>query len=194
MQLRNTNVDEFILRARKLEHSAFWQWQNQRPIHVDHAAIVAGNWLAYEGLREEDLESFCLNLRLLIQDRDGISVRRIAEYVTDWPEAHAEYKFAVRAAVDTLNDRLSRPCSVSLSKSGKTTNRELFDVLFYGGLVHSDQLMRDEYRRIINAGLFSYFVFTAFWAVLHNFRNCIQSMAHHIARAITAAGEHEQVV
>lgn len=192
VQLRSASVGEFILRAHKLERSAFWQWQNQRPVHVDHAAIVAGNWLAYDGLREEDLDSFCLNLRLLIQDRDGISIRKMSQHVALWPDAHAEQKSAVQVAVATLNERLDRPCLVSLSTTGKTTIHELFSVLFYGGLVHSDELMREEYRRVIKAGLFSYFVFTAFWGVLCDFRNCIQSVAHHMARAIIAAGEHEQ--
>ena len=189
MQLRSANVDEFIVRARKLERSAFWRWQDQRPTRVDHAAIVAGNWLAYDGLREEDLDSFCMNLRLFIQGRDGFSIRQMSQHVALWPEAHAEQKAKVQHAADALNERLDRPCLVSLSKDRKSTNRELFDVLFYGRLVHSDQLKRNEYSKMVTAGLLSYFVFTAFWGVLCDYRNCIQIMAHHMAKAVTAAGE-----
>ena len=188
MKLRNTNIDEFILRARKLDKSAFWQWQNQLPIHADRDAIARGNWLAYDGLREEDFEAFCLTLRLLIQDRDGLSIRRISQVVAAWPEEYEEQKTAVRSAVDTLNERLDRRCRISIHKSG-TTNRQFFETLFYGGLVHSDPGKREMYAKLVNAGPFSGMVFSSFWAILHDFRNCIQTMAHHVAKAVIAAGE-----
>jgi len=186
--LRNANVDEFILRARKLEKSAFWQWQNQLPIHADVEAIAAGNWLAYKGLREEDLESFCLTLRLLIQNRDGLSIQRISQFVATWPEEQQAHKAAIRTAVDSLNERLDRRCMVSIHKAG-TTRREFFEVLFYGGLVHSDPGKRASYAALVTAGPFSGLVFSAFWAILCDFRNCIQTMAHHVAKAVIAGGE-----
>ena len=188
MPLRSAEVDEFILRARKLEKSAFWRWQNALPIRANWEAIAAGNWLAYEGLREEDLDSFCLTLRLLIQDRDNLSIRKVSQLVEMWPPDYDEQKAAIREAVTSLNERLDGACIVSIH-NGRTTKRELFETLFYGGLVHSDPHKREAYAKLISSGPFSGLVFSAFWAVLCDFRNCIQTMAHHIAKAIVAAGE-----
>jgi hypothetical protein len=191
MRLRTAEVDEFVVRACKLENSAFWQWQNRLPIRANQEAIAAGNWLAYDGLRAEDLDSFCLNLRLLIQDRDGLSIRKISEVVAAWPAEYEEQKAQVRAAIATLNQRMDGPCFVSLHGTG-TTNREFFNTLFYGGLVHSDPAKRAAYARLVNAGLFSNIVFSVFWGILCDFRNCIQTMAHHIATGVRRAREDER--
>lgn len=190
MPLRTSEVDQFVLKAQKLAKSAFWKWQNTLPIHADEECIRAGDWLAYEELREEDLESFCLTFRLFIQDQDGLSIRQIAKLIETWPPQYETEKAAVRTAVENLRERLSRPCIVSLRTGPqKTTNREFFEVLFYGGLAHSNPGKRAAYERLVNSGLFSRFVFNVFWAILCDYRNCIQTMTHHIARAVITSGE-----
>ncbi|MDT4888488.1 hypothetical protein FQZ97_1250460 [compost metagenome] len=54
-----------------------------------------------------------------------------------------------------------------------TTNRALFDLVFYGGMVHEDKTTRNEFDRLAKSGLFSFFLFQAFKGVLFNYRNCI---------------------
>jgi hypothetical protein len=192
MPLRNSELDLFVLKARKLETSAFWTWINQLPIRADVSRIGAGDWLAYEGLRPEDLDSFCLTFRLLTQDRDGFSIRKIAAQVEAWPTEFDQAKHAVREAVAEMNRQLDRASLISLHDDRVTTKRELFDVIFFGGLAHSDPQKRDVYDRLVNSGRFSQFVFSAFWSALCHYRNCIQTMAHHIAKSVVAAGEHEE--
>ena len=190
MPLRTSELDQFVSKSRKLEKSAFWEWQNRLPLHADQSRIKAGDWLAYEWLREEDLDSFCLTFRLFIQDQDGLSIRQIAKLVETWPSQYQKEKEAIRAAVENLRGRLSRPCVISLGAGPqKTTNKAFFDVLFYGGLAHSNPGKRADYEHLVNSGLFSQFVFNAFWAILCDYRNCIQTMAHHIARVVIASGE-----
>lgn len=172
----------FIKKAHKLEKSQFWKWLNAPRGQSDMSRIFAGDWLAHDGLSEEALDSFCLTLRLLIQERDGISVRDVRKEADKWDASHTELKKGITEAIDELHKQLDQTSLVNFSASGKTTNSMVFDIVFYGGLVHSDKRKRDEFDRITRAGLFSYFVFQAFAGTLFHYRNCIQRLAHFAAR------------
>jgi hypothetical protein len=141
----------FVEKAYKLETSPFWKWLSNRRGPSDIERIVAGDWLAHDGLTPEALDSFCLTLRLLIQDQDGFSIRKIAAIADAWPEDHASRREEIHRAVKSLF------C---------------------------------EFKKLTNAGLFSYFVFQAFTDVLFHYRNCIQTIAFHLVQHLEAASSH----
>ncbi|MBT62917.1 MAG: hypothetical protein CML13_06860 [Puniceicoccaceae bacterium] len=174
----------FIERAYKLHKSSFWEWLTSKRGASDMARIFAGDWLAHDGLSEEALDAFCCNLRLLIQDGDGFSLREIGEITESWPEKYSDYKQGIEGARNELQARLAEPSLTNFSEDGKTTNKELFDILFYGGLVHSNPNKREEFKRITEAGLFSFFVFQSFSGVLMDYRNCIERVAYNLVRFI----------
>jgi hypothetical protein len=98
----------FVEKAYKLETSPFWKWLSNRRGPSDIERIVAGDWLAHDGLTPEALDSFCLTLRLLIQDQDGFSIRKIAAIADAWPEDHASRREEIHRAVKSLFCELNK--------------------------------------------------------------------------------------
>ncbi|MDZ5457543.1 hypothetical protein [Azohydromonas lata] len=173
--------DHFLQKAKKLEESRFWTWLTSRRGEPDWDRVKQGDWLAQDKLNPDEMEAFCLNLRLLIQDQDGFSIRKIKQLSDLWPEKYKENKIAIQKTVDELNTKLDQPSFVNPKISGITTNKELFDIIFYGGIAHANPSKRDEFDRITQSGLFSVFAFQAFSSVIFHYRNCIVSIAYQVA-------------
>lgn len=179
-----TELSEFIIRARKLEKSAFWNWLTLPRGDSDMPLIIAGDWLAHDKLNQDELVAFCSNLRLFIQNTDGFSIRQIAERSQKWSDEYNSEKEGIRDAVANLNRNLDSPSLVSIFNDKPTRNRDVFEVIFYGGLIHANPGKRELYAQLVKSGLFSYFVFSAFSSTLFLYRNCIQLIAHYLARYI----------
>lgn len=180
----------FVEKAYKLETSPFWKWMSNRRGPSDIEKIMAGDWLAHDGLSPEELDSFCLTLRLLIQDQDGFSIRKVFAITEMWPDFHASRRNAIRLAVETLQFELSKRSLIQFNDGKETSNRDVFDVIFYGGIAHANPGKRDQFRRLSSSGLFSYFVFQAFTSSLFYYRNCIQTIAFHIVHYLEEARYH----
>jgi hypothetical protein len=178
----DANLVLFVERAHKLETSSFWQWLSNRRGPSDIEKIAAGEWLAHDGLSQDSLEAFCLNLRFLIQPRDGFSVEQVAAIAASWPDEYALQGEKIQSAVAVLVHQLGKRCLVQLTDSKVTTNWDLFEVVFYGGIAHANPSKRDQFKSLTNAGLFTYFVFQAFSEVLFYYRNCIQALAFHVTQ------------
>lgn len=172
----------FVENAHKLETSPFWAWAKTRRGESDYERICSGDWLAHDGLSREALESFCLTLRLLIQNGDGFSLHCIGKLAESWPERSAAYRDGIQRARDELERRKRERSLVAIPGRAQTTNSDLFDIIFYGGIAHMNPGKRETFRKMTNAGLFSFFVFQAFMGTLFHFRNCIQAVAYNIVR------------
>ncbi|CRM19099.1 hypothetical protein [Pseudomonas sp. 8 R 14] len=167
-------LERFVSRAERIVSSAFWGWLTRRRGQPDMARIIGGDWLAHDGLNIDELEAFCLNLRLLIQGRDGISIQQIADIAEGWESKHDDLKAVIIKAREELRKNLGARCLVNIKdEAEKTTNAELFDIVFYGRMVHEDKIKRKEFERLAKAGLFSFFLFQAFTGILFHYRNCI---------------------
>ena len=180
----------FVERAHKLETSSFWQWVRNRRGPSDIEKIAAGEWLAHDGLSQDSLEAFCLNLRFFIQPRDGFSVNQVAAIAASWPDEYALQREKIQSAVAALIHQLGGRCLVQFTDSKITTNFDLFEVVFYGGIAHLNPDKRDQFKNLTNAGLFTYFVFQAFSEVLFHYRNCIQTVAFHVTQYLNSVSHH----
>ena len=170
----------FVEKAWRLETSKFWEWLSSRRGSPDMQKIISGDWLAHDGLDQDALDAFCLNLRLLIQDGDGFSIRKIENMATLWPENANGYSNEILSAVKTLRDGLRDDSLVQIYPSRKTSKMELFDIIFYGGIAHSNPSKRRKFQEITESGVFSFFVFMSFVDCLFLYRNCIQTIAYNI--------------
>jgi len=188
----DANLVLFVERAYKLETSSFWQWLSNRRGPSNIEKIVAGEWLAHDGLSEDSLEAFCLNLRFLIQPRDGFSVDQVAAIAASWPDEYGLQREKIQSAVTVLGHELGRRCLIQFTNSKVTTNRDLFEVVFYGGIAHANPSKRDQFKSLTNAGLFTYFAFQAFSEVLFHYRNCIQTLAFHVTQYLESVNCHAQ--
>lgn len=168
------SLRRFVARAERIVSSAFWGWMTRKRGGADMGRIIGGDWLAHDGLNIDELEAFCLNLRLLIQDRDGFSIRQIGLIADGWESRHDDLKKEISDARAELNKNLDFRSIANIKDEGETTtNKELFDLIFYGGMVHEDKETRREFDRLAKSGLFSFFLFQAFRGVLFHYRNCI---------------------
>jgi len=138
------------------------------------------------------LEAFCLNLRFLIQPRDGFSVDQVAAIAASWPDEYGLQREKIQSAVTVLGHELGRRCLIQFTNSKVTTNRDLFEVVFYGGIAHANPSKRDQFKSLTNAGLFTYFAFQAFSEVLFHYRNCIQTLAFHVTQYLESVNCHAQ--
>lgn len=182
------NLKRFVLRAEKLVTSSFWQWMHEKRGASDMQRIIAGDWLAHDGFNQDSFEAFSMNLRFFIQPRDGYSLYQVAAIAESWPDQYADLEREIREALDTLVQRLGEPSLARIHEDRKTTSQELFDIVFYGGIVHDNGDKRDRYDEITKAGVFSYFLFQAFLAVLFHYRNCILQMGVHIEKYLIREG------
>lgn len=178
----------FIQRAERLLTSDFWTWISHKRGAADIERIIAGEWLAHDGLNIDQFEAFCLNLRYFIQRRDGYSIEQVKEIAAHWTDAHKDLQEGVFQAVKEMEARLSDSCLVNIKDEGQTTNLELFDVIFYGGIAHENKDKRDEYQKIVSSGVFAYFAFEAFQYSLYYYRNCILHLAWNAEKYLQREG------
>ena len=186
-------ADELILfveSAYKLETSPFWKWATSRRGASDMERIIAGDWLAHDGLSPETLDSFCLTLRLLIQDQDGFSIRKINSLANTWNDRGSSYRDGIHQAVESLHCKLCERSLVQFPGRQETTNGDVFDIIFYGGIAHANPGKRDQFRELTKSGLFSFFLFQSFLGVLFHYRNCIQTVAYNIVQYVETQAGH----
>lgn len=172
------SLDLFNQRAKKLADSRFLSWLkksgNKQP---DMNRLLAGDWLAYNDLNPEDLDSFCLNLRNLIQDRDGYSIRCLSNIYQAFPDDYQEAKNLFTAITQELHDFLERRSLVQLKGKSPMTHKDLLEVILYGGIAHNNEKHYANFVRLTRAGVFSSFVFATFWNIILTLNSTIQRIA-----------------
>jgi len=95
-------------------------------------------------LDEDDCRSFLLGIRLLVQDRDGISLKKIWEILASVDDLEL---------LKTINNArapvfLSMDCEAMFADpDGKTiTNQDIFDTFMYGAYAHFDKMHRTRFK------------------------------------------------
>lgn len=168
----------FNERAQKLANSRFLAWLkrggNKQP---EMNLVIERNWLAYSDLNSEDLDSFCLNLRLLIQDRDGFSIRCLSRIYEQFPEDYRQAKDAFCFVRQGLNEFLMEKSLVQLQGRRPLSHRELLNVILYGGIAHNNAFYYRDFVRLTKAGFFSSLVFFVFWNIIQTLNSAIQKIA-----------------
>ena len=129
---------------------------------IQYEKIMNREWIAADDITPDDVDAFVLNLRLLVQDNDGFSIRCLAdEYRANSVPQRLQDRFAeVREELHThFNSRsvIGKP-----GDQGNYSNKELFDIIMYGGLSHNDKKYLQEFRFLTQSGLFSALVFASF--------------------------------
>jgi len=183
------NAKLFIEKSIKLEKSPFWVWLNKAGKVPSDELINASTFINHDDLQEEYLESFCLNLRLLIQDRDGFSIKKMKEFALTFDKEYVRYKIDIIEATNTLKTKLDSRSLVQLETCEPTTYRYIFDVIFYGGMVHIDEKKRYEFKKLEGSGLLSFFVFGDFEEAIMHYRNCYMTIAYNLFHYLDEIGE-----
>jgi hypothetical protein len=134
---------------------------------LSYEKMMNGGWVCWDGVNEDAVDAFVLNVRLLVQDNDGFSIRCLAEdvYTSDMVPLELKERFAnARGKWLEHMDQytiIKHPC-----RKGNFTNQELFDVLMYGGLAHANKDKVDMFYTLTRSGAVSAFVFAQFLSSL----------------------------
>ncbi|MHB9075650.1 MAG: hypothetical protein ACYC6G_19260 [Desulfobaccales bacterium] len=153
----------FNERAERLKESRFLAWLRKSPMDFDKS-------------QPDDLDAFCLNLRLLIQDRDGFSINCLSKLynkLPDSPDILQEAKNLFELERIRLNTYLNKRSFVQI-EGRNFSNKDLFNILFYGGLVHNNLKYFNDYRKFMKSGWFSILAIVALWNIFFKFNSCIQ--------------------
>jgi hypothetical protein len=170
-------LQQFNERASRLERSRFLKWLLSGVRRPQHKRLARGDWLAYSGLRADDLDAFCFNLRLLIQDKDGISLACVGKLYDAASEDYETAKTLVRVEREKLKRFLDERSPIQFD-SRHITNQQFFNTVFYGGLAHSDRRYETQFKRLTSGwGMASSITFFHFSNVLLHLRNCIVRVA-----------------
>lgn len=177
MQSASWKIEQFNLRASRLDASRFLQWVrtrgNKQP---DMRELLAGSWLPYEGLHREDVDSFVLNLRVLIQDQDGFSIRCLGKVYETFPDDYFQVKQLFNKFHSGLQAYLSAKSFISIGGSS-FTHKQLLDTILYGGFAHSNPKHYGNFVRLTKSGLFSLFSFVEFMNVISVLNSRVQQIA-----------------
>lgn len=159
---------------------------------IEYDRMMSGDWVAVNGVTEDSLDAFVLNLRLLIQDGDGISLRALHERFFDQPSTPENLRREFAETVAAWSRHSDDPSIIGrIGQQGQVyTNGELFDILMYGGLAHMNPGKVEEYLHLTRAGAFSVLVFFSFstslrsiLSVLRKVRELNEQLIAHIHSA-----------
>ena len=190
VEITTKDVKLFVEVVAKLEESPFRKWIKQKGHETNYQLLFDKSLIKRTGLREEDLESFCLNLRLIIQNRDNMSIDCMKRYVNNLDNEFSELKNIINHATSTLHREINGKSLTQFRNDNiETTYHHVFDVLFYGGLAHKDVVKREMFETLVSSGLFSYFVFTDFISAILRYRNCYAIMGYHLYHHLVEIGE-----
>lgn len=138
--------------------------------------IMNLSWIAFDGISEDDVDAFVLNLRLLIQDRDGFSIRCLSKiYEKDDVPKEISEEFSKHRQIWKTYRRL-KSLIIRPESNEKLSNGELFDIIFYGGLAHQDENYINEFFKLTKQGAFSTFVFGFFLSSLNEILNVVRNI------------------
>ena len=128
----------FNKRVERLERTMLARRMDDNPRYtLKFDAMLRREWVAIDGVTEDDVDAFVLNLRLLIQDTDKISIRCLYKDVYSLPNAPGDLRARfIGARNDWQKFRDAQSVFVHPVEQRNFQQGELFDVLLYGVLAH----------------------------------------------------------
>lgn len=129
---------------------------------LQYEKIMNREWIAADGITPDDVDAFILNLRMLLQKRDGFSISCLSK-IYGQGDVLTECRSQFNAQCAKLDEHWVRSSLIrNLDQNGNYTNKELFDIIVYGGLAHCDLKFLHQFRLLTQQGFFSAWVFAAF--------------------------------
>ena len=172
----------FLEVADTLGKSAAWRWLSKRKNPADMLAVFESGWSVCDGLQRGELMAFCADLMFLIGDDPRMSLRRVADVARTWPDAYRVERGGVLKAVIEVNGDLDETSALSVGTGAPASHREIFELIFHGGLARDQAAVCERFAALIDDGLFSHALFSAFCTTLFQYRTGIQAIAYYVSR------------
>jgi hypothetical protein len=168
----------FNERVDRLDRCKLTKRMDENPHYkLDYEQMINRRWVSVGGITEDDIDAFVLNIRLLIQDKDGFSIRCLAENVysrNDVPKNLRDEFNQHRA--EWNNHQKSSSMFRHYQEDRNFENSELFDILLYGGLAHSDPGKVKSFYFITKQGIYSSILFAWFLSTLRIFIKVVREI------------------
>ena len=144
---------------------------------LDYEKMIRREWISVDGVTEDTVDAFVLNIRLLVQDQDGFSIRCLAENVY----SHDSVPDDLRSHFDQHRQRWREYIdSESIYRhpleNRSLANGEIFDVLMYGGLAHVNRDKADLFYILTKQGAFSSLICSSFLSSLRFLFGVVQAI------------------
>ena len=160
----------FNEKAEKLHSNAFTRSVLESSPSVNFAASVDKPLTTELSVPDQDaIDGFVLTMRFFCQDRDGISLRKMAE-VYSCEAMPEEIKERYHDAHVRFNGYLDQPTGVQIDGQA-ITNREVWNVFLYGELAHADPEKKTVYDRWMSMGPVAGFLRFRFNSILIEWLN-----------------------
>ena len=139
------DLKEFVHHVHDLTRTRFAKAVlSQKTITLRHIGVPrAGEIVNFD---EEDLRSFLLGCRLLLQNNERVSIRRIWMIFKDRIKDDAWF-IRINPPRWMLNDFLDQDAMFTTPSVGSVTNRLLLETFLYGSYVHLNTRHRKRFRR-----------------------------------------------
>jgi hypothetical protein len=166
----------FNSKADRLDNCRLSKRMANQHYHIQHDKIMNLDWVAVDGVSQDDVDAFVCNLRLLIQDRDGFSIRCLSK-LYEQEEVPHELSDAFNKERQKWKTHFnSETLFLKPDSDVKYSNEELFNIIFYGGLAHQDQKYIKEFLWLTKQGAFSAFVFGLFISSLKTILDVVRNI------------------
>lgn len=176
--MNNSRLRLFNERVDRLDRCKLAKRMDENPHYkLDYEQMIKRQWISVDDITEDDIDAFVLNVRLLIQDNDGFSIRCLAEEVYSQNDVPDELKDEFHEHRQKWHDyRESSSIVKHLKEDRNFKNGELFDILLYGGLAHSNRDKVMLFYAITKQGAFSSIVCGWFLSTLRIFIGVVRNI------------------
>ncbi len=168
----------FNERVERLGRSVLAKRMENPRYRLDFAKMTDRDWISVDGVSEDAVDAFVLNTRLLIQERDGFSIQRLANEI-----------YSSEKVPQALRNRFHEQCekwkhhmnSLSIirypaDQDLNFTNCELFEILLYGGIAHANRDKVNLFSILTRSGAYSSIVCTSFLSTLRVFFDIVKKI------------------
>lgn len=140
MNLQTQTLLLFNERVDRLDRSELAKRMQDPHYEMDYDRMMKREWVSVDGVTEDAIDAFVLNIRLLLQERDGFSIKQLAEEVYSQPSVPVDLRDKFHTQRARWFECLEIPSVFGHFQDGRHfTTGELFDILLYGGLAHANR-------------------------------------------------------
>jgi hypothetical protein len=137
--------------------------------HLEYEKMVNRDWSAADGVTEDDIDAFALNLRLLIQERDGFSFRQLYKEYYSNRAVPEEIRIKYEQEIISWDEYQGTPSIFGHPNEERNfLNKELFEILFYGGIAHMNVEYVNKFYIMTKQGGYSAILFGQFLSILRH--------------------------
>ena len=132
---------------------------------------------------EDSINGFLMPLRLLIQNKDGCSFRRLSKLIPTLPISD-ELKRNFMKNRDDLNSYLDGDTMFSVDNEGVLTRRRILRVILYGKIAHADPDYRPAYNHWMKIPIISQFIMGEFVNIILSIGDLTRLLAENTIKEI----------